>query len=458
MTALSPSRDTHASLAGKRVLLIGLNYGPEETGNAPYTTALAEHLVAIGARVTVLTGMPYYPFWSIFQEYRGRWRQREQIRGVDVRRVRQYVPRRQSAVRRALFEGTFLTQALLVTGLPRPDIVVGVVPSLSGGMLAAAAAARYRVPYGLLFQDLVGQSAAQSGIVGGGQVRGPVRAIEGWFSRRAAAVAVVAEGFRRYLEGTGVAAERICRVRNWTHVDLPTRTPEETRMRIGLPAEAFVCLHAGNMGLKQGLENVLAAARLARTSDPDLLFVLMGDGNQRAELEAVAEGLPNVRFLPPQPKDEFPNILAAADVLLVNQRPSVTDMSLPGKLTSYFAAGRPVVAAVAPGSETAAELATAQAGITVAAGDPAQLVTAIRSLAVDPSRADALGQQGQTYARKQLSAEASLARLEQFVCSIADASGPPPSIVGDQSRPKLPFVIRKRSGGRQRDASLPDAL
>jgi len=89
------------------------------------------------------------------------------------------------------------------------------------------------------------------------------------------------------------------------------------------------------LGLTQGLENLLNAACLAVESVSCLRIVLVGDGNQRATLQADAAGLTNVvTFLPPQADDTFPEVLAAPDTLLVNQRASVTDMSLPEKLTS----------------------------------------------------------------------------------------------------------------------------
>jgi glycosyltransferase involved in cell wall biosynthesis len=396
------------------VLLIGINYWPEPTGNAPYTTGLADHLAALGCEVTVLTGMPYYPQWRIYSGYAGKLRLREQIGAVEVHRFRQYIPGRQSAVRRALFEASFLLNVLPSLRGWSPDVVIGVIPSLSGGILAALAARRYRVPMGLLFQDLVGQGALQSGIPGK-----ITSSVEGWVARQAAAIAVVAEGFRAYLEGLGVDSTRIQRVRNWTHIGSATRSREESRAMLGIPQESWVCLHAGNMGYKQGLENVIDCARLARQQDPNLLFVFVGDGNQRAHLQQLAAGLTNVRFIPPQSEEEFPNVLAAADVLLVNQRDTVTDMALPGKLTSYLAASRPVVAAVSPLSETAAELAAAEAGLVVAAGAPEALLHAINRLAEDPSLAKAMGERGRAYALEHFAPGQALRYWEAFIAATA---------------------------------------
>lgn len=407
-----------------RILITGINYAPEATGIAPYTAGLAEHLSARGHQVTVVTGLPSYPQWRVHDGYRGRIAGRETLAGVDVRRRWHYVPREQSAGRRALYEASFLATGLSALALSRPDAVVGIVPSLGGGLLARLAGARFAAPYGLVFQDLMGPAAAQSGVTGASRAARAIRAAEVFAARRAEAVGVIAEGFRPYVQSLGVAPERIRRVRNWTHVPEPTGDPTDVRARLGIEPGTVVCLHAGNMGYKQGLANVVECARLAG-ADPDLLFVLVGDGSQRPLLEDLAarRRLANLRFLPIQPAEQFPSVLAAADVLLVNQRATVTDMSLPGKLTSYFLAGRPVLAAVSPASETAREVDASGAGLVVRPDDPAALLAAVRALAADPARRRRLGAAGRAYARATLTAGQALAGLEALVELIAARAG-----------------------------------
>jgi putative colanic acid biosynthesis glycosyltransferase WcaI len=410
-----------------RLLVVGSSYAPEETGIAPYTTGLAEHMVGRGHDVTVITAMPSYPQWRVYPEYRGLLRKRERCGGVEVRRVRGYVSQRQSTIRRGLFEASFLLGGLTQLAMPRPDVVLGVVPALGGGVLAGLAARRFGRPYGLVFQDLTGPAAAQSGIAGGGRAVRPVSLAEGWTARGAAAVGVIAEGFRPYLESLGVDPGRIHRVRNWMHVEEPRLDRVTVRKRLDLPQDAVVCLHAGNMGYKQGLDNLVECARLAAGADPRLLFVLMGDGNQRPLLVGLAQRyrLPNLRFLPIQPAELFSSALAAADVLLVNQRASVTNMSLPGKLTSYFASGRPVIAAVAPQSETARELLDTGAGVVVPPDLPGLLLDALRLLLADPARQDRFGAAGRRYARTTLSADRALAGLEALVEAAASGRRDP---------------------------------
>jgi glycosyltransferase involved in cell wall biosynthesis len=414
-----------SAVGGRHVVIVGVNYCPEVTGIAPYTTALAEHLARRGGRVTVLTGMPHYPAWRVFPGYRGRWRMRARVGGVTVHRFWLYVPRRHTALRRALFELSFAAHVLVGARFAAPDAVIGVIPNLGAGLVAAAFARRAGVPFGLVFQDLCGPAAAQSGLPGGRLLIGAARRLEWELARQAAAVAVVAPGFRRYLEAGGVAADRIVRVRNFVHLGPSRRPGSVVRAALGLPADAWLCLHAGNMGYKQDLGNVLACARLAAREAPHLHFALVGDGSQRRALEAEAAGLANVSFLPLQPEEDFPDVLAAADVLLVNQRPSVTDMSLPGKLTAYFAAGRPVAAAVAADSEAAAAVRAAGAGPVVAPGDPAALLAALQALAADPERSARYGRRAQAYARVHLDAERALMGLEDFVVRVLAGTAAP---------------------------------
>ncbi|WP_228978784.1 glycosyltransferase family 4 protein [Streptomyces sp. DH12] len=396
----------------RRLLLVSTNYAPEHTGIGPYATQIAEHWAARGHETHVLAGMPHYPSWSVDPAYRGAWRRTERRAGVTVHRRRHTVPARQTAARRALFEASVLAHQLAAPPrMGRPDAVVAQLPSLAGGVVGARLAARWRVPYIPVVQDLMGAAAAQSGIEGGDRAAAAAARVEAYALRRATLVGVIHETFRAGVTALGVAPERIRTVPNWSHVAAPARPREETRRRLGWRPAETVVLHSGNMGLKQGLEVLVRAARL----DPAVRVVLMGDGNQRAALERLAEGVPNLRFLPAVDDAEFPEVLAAADVLAVTQRASVLDMSVPSKLTSYFATGRPVVASVAEGGGTAEEVRRSGAGVLVPPEDPAALLAAVRELAADPVAAAERGAAGPRHVAAHLGRAAGLARYDALL-------------------------------------------
>jgi colanic acid biosynthesis glycosyl transferase WcaI len=209
-------------------------------------------------------------------------------------------------------------------------------------------------------------------------------------------------------------------VPNWSHIEPPQGDPQLTRNRLNWPRDLTIALHSGNMGLMQGLENVVAAAKLAQERGQPVRFVLMGDGNQRRALESLGMGLSTLQFLPRVPSDEYADTLAAADLLIVNERVGVRDMSLPSKLTSYFIAGRPVVAAVHPLGATAAELERSGAGYVLPGGRPERLLSAVIDIANNSSLAKHLGSQGRVYSHSQLAERAALHRFDQFVEALTD--------------------------------------
>ncbi|WP_241028261.1 glycosyltransferase [Streptomyces verrucosisporus] len=404
------------SFAGRCVLVVSTNYAPEHAGIGPYSAQIAEHLAALGADTHVLAGMPHYPAWRVHEEYRGRWRVRETHEGVTVHRRRHTVPRRQTALRRGLFEAGVLAHGVVAPPRVRPDVVLSQMPSLAGGVLGARIARRAGVPHAVVVQDLMGAAAGQSGMSGGGRVASFAGGVEGRVLRSAALVGVVHESFADRVTAMGVPRERVRVVPNWTHVRTPSGDRARTRARLGWPENATVVLHSGNMGLKQGLEVLVETARLAdRDGGPGpggtVRVVLMGEGHRREYLRELARGVESLDFLPPADAEEFPEILAAADVLAVTQRASVLDMSLPSKLTSYFTAGRPVVASVAAGSGTAREVERSGAGVVVPAEDPEALLEAVRRLAGDPVECAELGARGHEYVERRLSRRAGLERI-----------------------------------------------
>lgn len=360
----------------------------------------------------VLAGLPHYPSRRLDPAYRKGWRATEQRAGVTVRRRRHSVPARQNALRGALFEGSILAHGLAApprTG--RVDAVLAQIFSLAGGVTGARIAARHHAPYVPVVQDLMGAAAAQSGIQGGGRAAELAECADSWVLRRATLVGVIHETLAERVRAMGVYPGRIRLVPNWSRIRATSAPRDRTRERLGRRPGQTVVLHSGNMGLKQGLEVLVDAAR----RDPATRIVLMGDGNQHDHLAALAEGLPNLEFLLSVDGADFPDVMAAADVLAVTRRASVLDMSVPSRRTSYFAAGRPVVASVAAEGGTAREVLRSGAGMLVEPENADQFLSAVRRLAEGPKMADELGATGPRHGAAHLSREAGLARIDALI-------------------------------------------
>lgn len=397
-----------------KITVIGINYAPEPTGVAPYTAGLSRGLIDRGHRVKVLTGYPHYPWWQVPDDYTG-FTARESLDGVPVTRLRHYVPRRPSTLPRAVMEVSFGLRSVLARW-GRPDVVLLVSPALISARMALWRARASRIPTVTWVQDIYTLGLVQTG--GDKRHQRLVKGVEKSLLQGSARVVVIHDRFRACLEDELDITAPVDVVRNWSHVEAPPTTGlEQVRELHGWRPGEVVVLHAGNMGAKQGLENVVAASRVAADHGSQVRFVLLGDGNQRARLERLDPNA-HLQFIDPLPDGLFEKTLAAADALLVNELPGLTEMSVPSKLTTYYATGLPVLGAVNTHSVTASELELAGAGVLVDPSDPAALVDAAERLAAAPELAASLGEAGRRFREQHLSEAAGIAGVERALLGV----------------------------------------
>lgn len=401
-----------------RIAILGLHYTPEHTGNAPYTSGLASGLARRGLDVRVTTAHPHYPDWEIRDGY-GSWASTEQIEGVPVKRLRHYVPSSPRGVSRLLSEVSFGLR-LIFERTEKPDVVLTVSPALFSSAIAAFGIGR-KTPLVVWVQDIYSLGIRETG--GNSAVAVIITKIESWLLRRASKVVVIHDRFADYMaESLSVPRERIEVIRNWTHLqDRPNPPRGETRSVHGWRDDETVVLHAGNMGLKQGLENVVEAARVADKQAAPVRFVLLGNGSERDALVRLGAGIERLDFLPALDDAMFSATLDAADILLVNEKVGVSEMAVPSKLTSYFAATRPVVAATDPAGITASEINAAEAGVIVNAGEPAALLDAVLGLAADAGKRQLLGWNGRVYRETVLTADTAIEKFSTLLTGLTNS-------------------------------------
>jgi glycosyltransferase involved in cell wall biosynthesis len=198
------------------------------------------------------------------------------------------------------------------------------------------------------------------------------------------------------------------------------------------------------MGAKQGLANLVEASRIADQANVPVLFVLMGAGSQRAELEAMGNNR-CLQIIDPLPSESFSAALHAADALLINERGGLTEMSVPSKLTSYFATGLPVIAATDSGSVTADEIEASGAGIRVDADKPELVVRAALQLRDNPQQAGELGKKGLEFRGSHLNADSSLDSFHELLSRLVVNS----SDNGRASVLDEPSLTMEQVGGSQ---------
>ncbi|MBY6709490.1 glycosyltransferase [Rhodococcus sp. BP-241] len=409
-----------------RVTILGINYAPETTGIAPYTTALAEGLASRGHRIDVVTGMPHYPAWRIADGY-DQSSSDEQINGVDVHRRRHLVPDPPTPKGRVKMEASFGARSVR-SGWNSPDVLLCVSPTLISTAMAITRArlSPRRPAVGVWVQDLYSLGVVETGAMDGRGARAAAR-FESEILRAADGVSVIHDRFRDHVTSNlQVDPAKVEVIRNWTHIQpMGTIDKEAVRRSFGWAEDETIVLHSGNMGAKQGLENVVEAARLADAESRRVRFVLMGDGNQRPQLEAAAVGVSRLQFVRPLPDLEFRSALAAADVLLVNEKPGVAEMAVPSKLTSYFTSGNPVLAATDPTSTTAHEIRASGAGVHIGSGDPRELLDTALAIGSDDVSSRRFGDAGRRYCTRVLSEDYAIDRYEGWLRRLAAARRSP---------------------------------
>ena len=388
-----------------RILLVTTNYWPEPTGIAVYTTDLAESLTAQGDQVTVLTSLPHYPWWRVPSEFAHLGEGTGSHNGVSIIRAKHLVPPKMNALLRMRFETSLwwnlrrVSKATLGNDF---DVVIGCIPTVAAGIVGKRVAKKLGIPFGLIVQDLSGAGAKQSGLRGGAVISRIAHFVEGRALHGADSLVVVSPAMRDVVTGLGVPESRINLIRNYSARSISNFDMASARSRFGWSSNDFVVIHTGNMGAKQDLENVVRAAD-ALNGFSKIKIYLVGHGNQESNLKALCMGKSNIAVLPAVSDADYSALLSAADLLLVNERSTQMEMSLPSKLTSYLYSERPVIAAVPRGGATwkfldgVAEL--------VEAGDPVALARAIEELSKQPEKLADLAGRGRVFADANLDPE-----------------------------------------------------
>lgn len=401
-----------------RILILGINHAPEPVGIGPYTAGAVAALAAAGHEVQLVTAKPYYPGWALAPGCSRTLYRRETRGRTKIWRCPLYVPGQPSGTRRVAHHLSFALAALppmlAAAARFRPHLVLTVAPSLLSVPVAKLAARIAGAPLWIHVQDFEVEAAFATGLLeGAGPLARLARTFEAMALRSAHIVSSISPQMCRRLEQKGVPAERVVEFRNWAELDTitPLGVPSGYRSEWGL-GNRHVALYSGNIANKQGIEILVEAAhRLAHRED--IVFVICGEGPNRAWLEARAAALTNIQFHPLQPAERLGALLGLASVHLLPQSAGAADLVLPSKLANMLASGRPVVATAAAGSGLARQVEGC--GLVTPPGDPAAMAEAIATLIDDGPRSEAMG----VAARRQAEARWSRpAILDGFVAQV----------------------------------------
>ncbi len=386
---------------------------------------VAEGLAQRGHAVTVYTGMPNYPAGRFFEGYGFFGPLRESYRGTEVRRVPLVARGSGNRLRLAL---NYLSHAFFATVLApwlargRFDAILVFEPSpVTIGIPGRVLRALKRAPLVFWFQDLWPESLSATGAVKSSTLLGLVDYLVKWIYRGCDLVLVQSEAFIPCVEAHGVPRERICYLPNSAENFYRKLAPRPEDPEAGELPGGFRVMYAGNIGAAQDFATILSAAELLR-DEKNIQWIVLGEGRMRAWVqEQVRErGLASsVHLLGQRPPERMARYFAHADVLLATlRREPIFAYTIPSKIQSYIACGRPVIAALE--GEGGRIIREAGAGWAVPPEDPKALADAVIAASrLARPELDAMGNRGEAWFRQHFERYKLLVRLEDLLTQAA---------------------------------------
>ncbi|MPZ68118.1 MAG: glycosyltransferase [Actinobacteria bacterium] len=375
------------------------HFEPDLAPTGAVITRIVHELAGRGHTIEVLTSLPWYRDHSIEPGYEGKWTRHEDVPWGRITRMNPFPTQdKRNILRRAAAFGGF--SALAAAQGMRGDPVDGVLamsPPLTLGLTGWAVAKKRKAPLVFNIQDVYPDVAIEVGALKGKRAIAAAYRLERLCYARSDAITVLSNDLKDNLTAKLDDPAKVHVIPNFVDTEAirPGDRENSYRAEHGLTGKTVV-MYAGNVGLSQSFELILAAAT-ALSYEEDLAFVINGGGSALDELKEKAAGLANVVFAPMQPVERLSEVLAAADIHLVPLKRGLARSSVPSKTYSILAAGRPVVASVDAGSEVARILASADAGLAVPPEDSEAFTKAIRTLLDDPARTASMGASGRGF-------------------------------------------------------------
>ena len=372
-----------------KILLLNLYYPPDTSATAKMAHTVVDAL-SMYHHVTVLCGRPSYDPaerrpWRLYQT------EREGLAHI-IRAGSMDLPRFEMK-KRVFNYLSYVALEIPWALFARCDAIVAMTDPPFQGIVGAFVAMLKRRPYVYNIRDLYPDMAIGGSIVEPSLFVRIWEKLHRWALRRATRVIVLGEDMRTRIVAKGVDPSRVVIVRDGAEIPppstpLPAPDPEVVRAIRG--NFSFVLVHAGNLGFYGAWNTLVTAARRLASEGVGLVFV--GDGAQRAQIQAAATGAGNIRFLDFFPAGKIPSVLAAADVHVITVKRGLEGVVVPSKMYGILAAGKPIVA-VAPRETDAVSIGVSR-GFAVSADPdkPEEVVSAVRQLVFNANKVKAMGE------------------------------------------------------------------
>lgn len=383
---------------------------------------LACSLQKMGHQVTVLTGKPNYPQGRFFAEYGFFKKNRENYHGVKIIRV-PLIPRGKS--NKLLLILNYLSFAFFASLFApfvcrnKVDVIFVYEPSpITVGLPAILLSKIKQAPILFWSQDLWPETLSATGSVRSKRILNWVNKLVHFIYQRCDKILVQSKAFIPSIKQHGISAERILYFPN-TAEDIYTNEDINITANLEVLPAGFRIVYAGNIGVSQSLQTVLEAAILLR-EHPKIHWIVIGEGNQKDWLvkQILAHGLTNIHLIPQQPLEHMPYYLKEADALLVSLKEDpVFALTIPTKLQSALACGRPIIASL--NGEAAQIVKEAGAGLVSPAENAQYLAENVLMMYNTPLQVrQEMGNKGRLYFETHFEKKKLLAQLETWMMEV----------------------------------------
>lgn len=375
------------------LVVVTPHFAPDVAPTGTVWTRIVQEMAERGHRVEIITSLPWYRTHSVEHEFAGKLVRHEDVRWGRITRLHPFpAPDKRALLHRAAaFAGFSVMGAALGSRGGAVDGVLAVSPPLTLGLTGLSIARFRKAPLVFNVQDVYPDIALELGVFDEGPLISATRRLERFCYDHSDAVTVLSEELQDNVQAKTKDPSKVRVIPNFVDIDTiaPTDKNNAYRREFGLEGKTVV-MYAGNVGLSQSLDIVLEAAS-ALAYEPDLVFVINGQGAARDELMRKASGLTNVVFVEMQPIERLPEVLSAADIHLVPLKRGLARSSVPSKTYSIMAAARPLIASVDAGSEVARLVERSEGGIAVPPEDAETLTKGIRRLLDSPEEQQQMG-------------------------------------------------------------------
>jgi len=392
-----------------KILVVCQHYWPE-----PYPlTDVCEGLVQRGHEVHVVTDVPNYPMGYIYPDYRKRKNRSQEHNGVRITRTFT-VGRRNNVLFRMLNYFSYAISSTLHVLKSREDYDVVFTNQSSPVMMVSAALAyakKWNKKTVLYCMDLWPASLAAGGVRESSLIYKIFRKISGFLYRKADRILITSQMFREYFQKEfDIPENRIGYLPQYAPADFEPLPPKEQ-------GEIVDLVFAGNVGAAQCIPTILTAAKKLQDT-ANIRWHIIGDGSELNNAKKMASdlGLNCVVFHGRKPLEQMPQYYAMADAMLVTLTADpFISMTLPGKVQTYMASGRPILAAA--DGETPAVLHAAQCGFCARAEDADDLADKVRAFISHQDKAQ-LGNNARNHYLSHFTREMFMSKLEQELINI----------------------------------------